>query len=310
MKKILAILLACILLAALAAVPASASNPTHFYLTGPSSAKVGDQVEVKVNVEGSYQAHFIRLSVNFDKTALTYTDKSFGPVYLSAMNADGMCAVGLTMDGNAVSIAMLMPVDALSAAGEIVTLSFTVLSTAGSKTKIDLVVEEFGYMPVGQTTPTNLAHKEDGINIKISGGSCTQTTPTPGPGDHSGFATDDPNATDPGDTAKQTDAPKDTSKPDPNATEAPTDDPNATEEATEDPNATEEVTEDPNATEAPTDDPDATPGPETTDEPGPGGEPARSNNLTKGLLTAGGCVLAAALAFLCVLIAKRSKRKE
>ena len=305
MKKFFAMLMVCLMLAALAAPCASASGVVRFYIEGPSSAKVGDTFEISVKVSGSYQAHIINLTVSFNKTAVSYKGNTKGPVYLSAMNDGGMCACDVTMSGDAVSIAILMPIDPLSAEGEIVKLSFEVLSTAGSKAKFGLTAEEFGYMPIGQTDMTTIAHSDQGLDVKISGGSGTSPTSVPGPGDHGSASTQQPSQTDGSGKATPTPTADPKATPDPNATEEPavTDEPVVTEEPT--PESTETV-----ETELPTEEATIEPTAEATEEPGGDEEPTRSGLGTKILLGAGGCAIIAGLVTLIVLLAKRSKKEK
>ena len=188
MKRLISILLTSVLLFALLAVPAFASNTPRFFLTGPSSAKAGDTVKISVNIEGSYSAHIVNLKVGFDPGSFDYVSYSYGNVG-NAFTASGMAMCSKTADGKAVSYGALAASEAISAEGVIVELTFTVLGTAVSNPRFTITVEEFSYMPVGASNSNEISHTAEGLSMSVTGSSGGQgggPTITPRPTEQGG----------------------------------------------------------------------------------------------------------------------------
>lgn len=317
MKKILSIAAAALLLLTLVCAPVSASAPARFYLVGPSSAKVGDTIEVSLMLEGEFAASTMNLRVFFDNTSFRVTNKTLGPALTNAQSIGGFAMCDVNMAGNAVSVGLLMTGDPLTEGGELVKITLEVIGTASADVDFGVQVEEFTYLPLGQTIPENIGCTTDGIRVSIQGGTGSGTTPMPintprpegtnppatvtnPPSNTSGpinpIATPQPDGTENSGASKQTQEPEGT--PDPKATESTANEtvPPAIDE-TEAP-----VTDE---TEAPV---DVTAEPEATMDPT---EPARrDNNALKTGLIIGGCALAAAAAALAGVLVYRKKNKK
>ncbi|MBQ3849726.1 MAG: hypothetical protein II747_04665 [Clostridia bacterium] len=179
MKKIITTLVALAMLLTLAAVPASAARTPRFYIEGPSSAKVGDKIDVSVKVEGDYEAHTMNLRIFFDNTSLHFENRVYGEAYNKAIAQNGFGTCDVTKDGNAVSLGLMMLTEPTSVEGELVKITFEVRSTASPNIEISVQVVELGYMPVGQSHATDIESETTPLKISISGGTGTGTTPVP-----------------------------------------------------------------------------------------------------------------------------------
>lgn len=316
MKKFFAIAAAALLLLTLVCAPVSASAPARFYLVGPSSAKVGDTIEVSLMLEGDFAASTMNLRVFFDNTSFRVTNKTLGSALTYAQSIGGFAMCDVNMSGNAVSVGLLMTGDPLTQGGELVKITLEVIGTASADVDFGVQVEEFTYLPLGQTIPENIGCTTEGIRISIQGGTGSGTTPMPintprpegtnppanvtnPPSNTAGpigpVATPQPNGTENSGASKQTSEPEVT--PDPKASEVVADETEApVGDETEPPIADE--------TEAPI---DVTAEPDGTAEPT---DPARNNNALKTGLIIGGCALAAAAAALAGVMVYRKKNKK
>ena len=330
MKKILAMLIAAVMLLALAGLPAvaSSSNIPYFYLEGPSTAKAGDTITVKLFVSGEYQAHTLNMRVYFDNTSYRLEGKTFGDAYLEARALGGWGMCDLTQEQNAVSLGIMRMTSPMSAVGELLSMDFKVLGTASSNTDFSVTVEDFGYMPIGQTVADPIGYSTSGLSVKVTGGSGGSSTtpnpivtPKPGntPGTNPGGNTAAPTQDN---SSRMTPAPGTTEIPSPtqpNVTEKPdepslteSDDPVLSEEpaSSELPDASGEPEESlqPEETgEAATDEPGSSEGAEPTDPAHT--DPTRKHNAT-GWLIAGGAVVLAGAAAICAAAVKRSKKRK
>lgn len=276
MKKI-ALLLAALMLLALTAIPASANGGVRFYLTGNTTAKVGDTVKVTLHIDGEFEAHIINVSIFFDNTSLRYVGKKNLEAYQAAVEAGGQPIVGMNQNGDAIALGIMMLTDPATEPGEFVELTFEVISTASSKAPFTILVDEFKYMPVGDTSGTPIPFTAEPFSITVTGGTGTGTTPAPTeraprttnpaaptpavtiiPTQKAEENTPAPGTTpDPGSVSKNTEVPSGTPDPETGETKPPSE------------------TAGPDATPGPdeTADPDATPGPDETPAPGESADP-------------------------------------
>lgn len=328
MKKT-AFILAALLLLSLLVFPASAEGKARFYLTGDTTAKVGDTVKVTLHIDGEFSAHIINVSVYFDNTSLRYVGKTYKDAYRAAAELGGFPISDINQDGNAIAVGLMMLTDPATEPGEFVEFTFEVISTASPEAPFSILVDQFAYMPIGSTQGDPIDFTVEGFTIRISGGSGTGTTPAPTersgegrkttspiatPGPVNPTATTAPGVTPDPNSGKTTDVPEGTT--DPNAgraTEAPegTPDPNATGDPLRTPDPSESVpepTRDPDGKENPSEHPDSAKD-HFTPDPGSGNGNGAQRALKAGLII-GGSLLAAALgALVIMLILRKSKEK-
>ncbi len=314
MKRIIAMLAALLLIAA--AVPAfAAPGSARLTLTGPSSAKVGDTVTVALDVSGEYQAHTFNIRVVYDNTSFRYLSKKTGEAYDAAVSGGGYGLIEPALSGNAISVGFIMFTAPMSAEGRLVELSFEVLPTAANEANFVVYVENFGYMPLGQTNDTPVSYTTQDCSIRLSGGTGVSTTlhphESPVPTAVSDNTPTPPDGTVPPQATRVPDA-SDKSADDGHTGTIGTPDPNI---ETDKPGVTDlpgDATELPEgATEAPA---DATELPEgVTESPAEtqqgGDTPGSRANAPKTGLIIGLCVLGAAVAAIVILLVIRNSRK-
>ena len=348
MKKICSLILAALLFTALLAFPALADGSARFRLTGPSSAGIGDTVEVTLNIEGEYEANLMNLSVHFDKDVFSYEGCTLGDAGKQFSNDGGPLTTGLTITGDEVSFAfMIMKVTpsaegdmipgTTSAQGEIATLKFKANAPA-AEAVFSIEVSEFGFLDLGETISTEIERTSEGISVTVSGGAIVTeapttapteapttaptTAPTAAPTDAPTAAPTDKPTPEPTDTTKVTDAPDETPAPTDTtkATDAPTAAPDETEpaEETENPAETEQAseteapaeTEQVSETEAPaeTEPAEETEAPAETERPDDRGN--SKQKTVKTVLIVLGSILGAALLCMAALLICRSVKEN
>ena len=328
MKKIFAMLVTAAMLLALFAVSSvsASSSVPRFYLEGPSTAKAGDTITVKLLVSGDYQAHTLNLRVYFDNTSYSLKGKTFGEAYQEATSNGGWGMCELNKQKNAVSLGIMMISEPMSSEGELVSFDFDVLGTASENTEFLVTIEDFGFMPVGQSVASPIDYTTSGLTVKVTGGTGSGTTPnpivTPKPGGNTG--------TNPGNSAAPTATQNNTSRetPAPGTNEPAGTTPKPAADNMNDPNVTE-TAENPVETAEPgtTDAAGETLAPGETEEPGssaepegsetadasenPGEDPADKGGKVKpGAIVAICAAVIAAAAALVTVLTKRGKRKE
>lgn len=175
MKKLIALIAALVLIAA--AVPAfAAPGAAKLTLTGPSAAKVGDTVTVALDISGEYQAHTFNIRVVYDNTSFSYSGYRSGEAYDSSVALGGYGLIQPALSGNAISVGIIMFTAPMTAEGRICELDFTVLSTAAKEANFVVYVEDFGYMPLGETDDTPISFTTQDLTVKLSGGTGVSTT--------------------------------------------------------------------------------------------------------------------------------------
>ncbi|MBO6061886.1 MAG: hypothetical protein J6P98_07220, partial [Clostridia bacterium] len=177
MKKLLCLLAACALLLALAVPAFAAAGSARLYITGPSTAKIGDTVKVSLNISGNYSAHTMNIRVIYDTTSYRYLGNTPGDVYNYAVSHQGMCLIDLSQSTNMVSLGVIMwGSEALSEEGELAEFSFEVLPTAAKQTNFVVLVEDMDYLPIGESIATPVNYTTEDLTVTISNGSTSSTT--------------------------------------------------------------------------------------------------------------------------------------
>ena len=293
MKRYFSIFIAALLILAAAALPASADTPVRLYLTGPSSAEIGDSITVSLNLEGDYSANTLSVKVMFDNTTFRLSSIEQGDA-LRRMKSDGGYVICEELpEKNGVSLGVIMLITPTSETGLLVSLQFEVLSTASPSSEITVIVSEFEYAPlIGEGS--HVDHTSENMTVTITNGTGAGTTSIPGPAsptsvpgttpDPGAKATSSPGNTDPAEPTQ--DVPSNTDPADP----ASTDDPDNPGSRASDTNA-----------------PSVTKAPGTTDEPSsPGGLPKGAIRI----LVIIGCACGAALLAVIVLVVVRANKEK
>ena len=294
MKKFYALMLiVCCICTAFAAARAEV-QPT-FYVEAPASAGAGDTISVRVGITGDFVASILNLKFYYDEASFEYIEHTRGPV-LDSVIMSGMSVCEHSEDKHMIATGILITGDeGFSTQGVIFEAKFKVLSTARSSAKLELEVAEFDYLPIGQSVSTPISNSIENAVVSISGAGAgvevtaapihTPTVPQP----------TEPAATQGTDaTPAATQSADGTPAADPNGASAENTEPvtDATEPA--DVPISAETTE-------PSADSKNNGGDETDSKENDGG----LSKTAKALIIAGGCVLAAGLAWLTVFFFKR-----
>ena len=312
MKRFFAIAAAALLLLSLVSFPASAgSAPARFYLTGPSSASVGDTIDISLMLEGEFAANTLDLRVFFDNTSFKVKNTVIGDALRKAQSLGGFAMADVNMAGNAVSVGVMMITEPMTEPGELVKITLEVIGTASADVDFGVEIREFTYLPIGQTIAENIACSSEGIRISVSGGTGTGTTPIPEVTPKPAGTNPPANVTYPPDDPGKTGTPVG-----PIATQDPAATGNTIGKQTPNP-GDPGVTPSPDGSEAPAGDTteppsgeDGTPAPGQSAEPGATEAPSRANDQLKTGLIIGGSLLGAALAAIVVMSVIRSKRRK
>ncbi|MBR3382512.1 MAG: hypothetical protein IKG85_05690 [Clostridia bacterium] len=179
MRRIISVIAAALLLMGVFAVPAFADQYGRFYIEGPTTAKVGDTIEISVKLEGEFSVNTLNIRVFFDNTSFRFVDKTMGEAFTAAQSVGGFALCDINQDANAISLGIMMPTTAMTVPGELVRAKFQVIGTASSSTEFAVQVEEFASMPIGQTIAYNLNCSSSGLKVSITGGTGTGTTEIP-----------------------------------------------------------------------------------------------------------------------------------
>ncbi len=112
----------------------------------------GSTVTVDFTVAGTYEAHTLNVWLNYDNTVLTLDNVTYGDVLADAqMNLGAMVVVDYTTIPGSIRIGATMPTTGITMEGTILSLTFTVPEEFTEAEVIEVLANEFGYCPVGQT---------------------------------------------------------------------------------------------------------------------------------------------------------------
>ena len=188
MKRFFALITAVILVfsAFSAAEPASAVKATPAFSAPTITARPGETVEVPVTLYGDYEAHGLELWLIFSDSELYLEGYTRGAVLADVSAHGGMAIIDDKVENgsNSIRLGVMMPSDPFTAQGVIFTARLTVDPDIPNGTAIPLNVrvEDFFYMPVGQNQQQNISHSVTSGRIIVSESGPPQS-PTPDPTD-------------------------------------------------------------------------------------------------------------------------------
>ena len=151
MKKILALLFAVVMLVSAAAVPAApkpeatGSAVPCIYTVLPAYSRVGNEVTVSCRIRGNYEADIISIRINVDKAHLEFVSCAKGEVAPETPEPQ----MGMTVQGDQFSFAIIMPSGSISMEGELFTATFRIKEGVSEYLSFPLVMSMFCYNPIG-----------------------------------------------------------------------------------------------------------------------------------------------------------------
>ena len=110
----------------------------------------GSEITVNFSLEGEYEAHILNAWLEYDSDILTVVSATKGVVLTDAQDLDGMVTVDKSIPGS-IRIGAILPDAPLTTEGVIVTVVFQVAEDFEGETVIEALINEFGYMPIGET---------------------------------------------------------------------------------------------------------------------------------------------------------------
>ncbi|MCR5808717.1 MAG: hypothetical protein K6G56_04055, partial [Clostridiales bacterium] len=174
MKKFLALLVSALMVMGMIPFTAVAATTgeAHFTVDTVDNANPGDTVNVFVNLSGTYEAHIINLSVNYDPEQLECTGVKKGDLLKEEDYPEpGMYMADYTTQPGRVAVSVMYASEALTnAEGQFVKLIFNVKEDCTvAHNVLELVVEEVSYMPLGtsNTEPVPYTAENGAINVNV-----------------------------------------------------------------------------------------------------------------------------------------------
>ncbi len=151
------------------------AEPVVFTMGGQENVPGGATITLPFSIAGEYEAHTMNICLNYDPEVLTIVGVENGPVLTGAEGA--VIIVDYETVPGSVRIGVVMPDEPMTAEGVIANLTFKVCDDFDAPTVIEVVVNEFGYMPVGASNQQPIEYvAHNGIVTPKEG-----TTPTPPP---------------------------------------------------------------------------------------------------------------------------------
>ena len=159
MKKFLALLISAAMIFALVAIPAAADGEVQFTVDTVTDVTPGDVVEVPIEVDGEYEAHILTIEVHYNADYLTIEKKSDiknGSIFPSgddAEEAEWTILKDIETPGVA-KLGIICPHDdyPITGSGTLCSIKFTVSEDCTEDQPLELIIQEFKYMPEGATT--------------------------------------------------------------------------------------------------------------------------------------------------------------
>ncbi|MBR3298792.1 MAG: hypothetical protein IKI64_06255, partial [Clostridia bacterium] len=178
MKRFIAFAVALSMILALVSVPVSAETASaairhrdasgmnaSFKAYAPESVTAGEEFPVVVEVNGEYEAHTLKLMLDFDPEKVEHVSTAYGTITTQAVANGGFPMSAVATSGKSLSFGLIMPTAPFTGSGELYTATF--------RAKQDLVYNEYGfrlhidspsdfaYFPSGGTSSPIQDHSEE-----------------------------------------------------------------------------------------------------------------------------------------------------
>ena len=122
-------------------------TPVEFVMGSKENVAPGSEITLPFTISGDYEAHLLNVALNYDPAVLTLIGFENGEVLNSV--EDAIIVVDTETVPGSIRLGVVMPTDGMTAEGVIANLKFKVSDKFTEPTVIEVVVSEFGYMPVG-----------------------------------------------------------------------------------------------------------------------------------------------------------------
>ncbi|MBQ1817631.1 MAG: DUF2436 domain-containing protein [Clostridia bacterium] len=143
----------------------------------------GSVITLPFTISGEYEAHTLNAALVYDPEVLTVLDVQPGEM-LATRDVPPVVIIDYETIPGTIAIGVIMPEQALTGEGTLVNVTFKVCDDFTEATPIEVVINEFGYLPIGETV-------EEPIEFTTVDGIVTPVG-EPGPTDEPVEPTDEP----------------------------------------------------------------------------------------------------------------------
>lgn len=172
MKRFSTILLTALLIFALIPSAVLGEDEAVITLSSVDGAKPGDEITIDVTIEGSYEAHIINFTFEYDPEALEIISAKQGSLLENA-SASGIFVIldekTLASVGR-IALGIAGAVNPLKGEGELLKLKFRIKDGVTVNQQVKIYVSEFSNMPVGVTTSTPIKYTSVNSIITLTNG--------------------------------------------------------------------------------------------------------------------------------------------
>lgn len=173
MKRFSTILLTALLIFALIPSAVLGEDEAVITLSSVDGAKPGDEITIDVTIAGSYEAHIVNFTFEYDPEALEIISAKQGSL-LDNASASGILVIldekTLAPVGR-VALGIAGAVNPLTGEGELLKLKFRIRDGITVNQQVKLYVSEFSNMPIGETTSTPIKYTSVNSIITLTNGS-------------------------------------------------------------------------------------------------------------------------------------------
>ena len=151
------------------------------FTMGSAEAAAGAEVTVDFTVAGDYEAHTMNVFLNYNADVLTVVGVDYGEVLADAqMNLGALVVVDYETMPGSIRIGAAMPNDGITMEGTVLSVTFAVSAEFTEAEEIEVIVNEFGYCPVGETVAQQIpATTVNGVITPVGIEPTPEPTPEP-----------------------------------------------------------------------------------------------------------------------------------
>ena len=110
----------------------------------------GSVITLPFTISGEYEAHTLNAALVYDPEVLTVLDVQPGEM-LATRDVPPVVIIDYETIPGTIAIGVIMPEQALTGEGTLVNVTFKVCDDFTEATPIEVVINEFGYLPIGET---------------------------------------------------------------------------------------------------------------------------------------------------------------
>lgn len=160
MKRFSTILLTALLIFALIPTAVLGEDEAMITLSSVDGAKPGDEITIDVTIAGSYQAHVVNFTFEYDPEALEIISAKQGSLLENAASSGILVILDektLAPVGRVV-LGIVGAVNPLEGEGELLEMKFRIKDGVTVNQQVKLYVSEFSNMPISETTSTPIKY--------------------------------------------------------------------------------------------------------------------------------------------------------